>query len=63
LEKAVGTPLLDRLPRTVLPEGFDGVVLDVDPSVRRSVVAGRHKEPDPVTRAFIGLLGEAGCEL
>ncbi|MEU7528343.1 LysR family transcriptional regulator [Saccharothrix sp. NPDC042600] len=49
------------VPRNVLPERFDGVVLRVDPPVRRTLVAYSHKEPDPLTRAFIGLLGEAGC--
>ncbi|WP_433270257.1 LysR family transcriptional regulator [Actinosynnema sp. CS-041913] len=50
------------VPRNVLPETFDGVVLRPDPPVRRGLVAYCHKDPDPLTSAFIGLLTQAGWD-
>ncbi len=50
------------VPRNVLPETFDGVVLRPEPPVRRELAAFSHKDPDPLTSAFIGLLAEAGWD-
>ncbi|MBB5959984.1 DNA-binding transcriptional LysR family regulator [Saccharothrix tamanrassetensis] len=50
------------VPRNVVPERFDGVVLRPEPPVRRELVAYCHKDPDPLTSAFIGLLAEAGWD-
>ncbi|CCH29049.1 LysR family transcriptional regulator [Actinosynnema sp. NPDC047251] len=50
------------VPRNVLPETFDGVVVRPDPPVRRELAAFGPKEPDPLTSAFIGLLEQAGWD-
>ncbi|WP_447009722.1 LysR family transcriptional regulator [Saccharothrix hoggarensis] len=50
------------VPRNILPETFDGAVLRTDPPVRRTLVAYAHRTPDPLTAAFVSLLGEAGWD-
>ncbi|MEV0681569.1 LysR family transcriptional regulator [Actinosynnema sp. NPDC050436] len=50
------------VPRNVLPETFDGVVVRPEPPVRRELAAFSHKDPDPLTSAFVGLLERAGWD-
>lgn len=48
------------VPLTVLPKSFDGAVARPEPPVRRTLVAYTHREPDPLTSAFVDALAGAG---